>query len=596
MLLFLIGSTFAPEIAIAQTDVLAVLTATDEPASTPPASTPAASTGLHHPFEAAKPGSPAAVGFVRWVDLSVANPAQPQYGFSAFHAALAYKLTHKVRYADSAAALMAPVPALAKAGVAAGQAPPMAGDSYLHVGQHLKDITFTLAWCGDRFSEQQTADLHEICEQSIANVWNPQPETATWYGKTIGWSGWSQNNPGNNYHYSFLTATACWAIYSGNQKWLDYLRKDRFPKLVDYMQSLPGGGSREGTGYGASHRGLFELYAIWRDSTGEDLSAKTSHCRDSLDYWTHAICPGGKYFAPIGDQARVSNAPMFDYHRALLLEGIALNASSDEALHARWSLRAYPRMMQGFNLADDLLANSGKATPPTSLSYNAGGAGHYFARSAWQSNATFLAFICGALTQDHTGQIMGSFDLWSAGGWQAVTNNVRSHSGINQAPEWHNVVRFTDASGKTVPQKYAPVGTVTVTDDGQAWRAVAQIGPIYKTPGLAWTRSAVFERPSLLSISDDCTLPAGTTAVWQLNVGSRPTLEGNVITIDKLRVTVRKPEKPMMTVHNWKDLSSDATDGGWRLEIAGGSQFDVVLECLPTANRRRVDKTATTNQ
>jgi hypothetical protein len=69
-------------------------------------------------------------------------------------------------------------------------------------------------------------------------------------------SGWSINDPGDNYHYSFLRATMYWAVASQNQQWLDFVRLQKAPALTAYFAKLPGGGSLEGTGYGTSERHL----------------------------------------------------------------------------------------------------------------------------------------------------------------------------------------------------------------------------------------------------------------------------------------------------------------------------------------------------
>jgi hypothetical protein len=81
-------------------------------------------------------------------------------------------------------------------------------------------------------------------EQAIGNVWHH--EDATWGGRSSPWSGWSTDNPGNNYYYSFLEATMYWGLVINSSTWLNELRQNRLPPLRDYFAALPGGGSREG--------------------------------------------------------------------------------------------------------------------------------------------------------------------------------------------------------------------------------------------------------------------------------------------------------------------------------------------------------------
>ena len=76
------------------------------------------------------------------------------------------------------------------------------------------------------------------------------------------WSGWSICDPGNNYHFSFLRATMLWAWRASQSlpAGSSFLQTQKFGPLVDYYAQLPGGGSREGTGYGTAQKNLFENY------------------------------------------------------------------------------------------------------------------------------------------------------------------------------------------------------------------------------------------------------------------------------------------------------------------------------------------------
>ena len=97
-------------------------------------------------------------------------------------------------------------------------------------------------------------------------------------GRTRG----SVDDPANNYHYSFLQATMFWALASGNSSWMQLLQNTRLPALEAYFAGLDGGGSQEGTGYGLSHRSLFSLYRVWRDSTSADLANANGHLTASI--------------------------------------------------------------------------------------------------------------------------------------------------------------------------------------------------------------------------------------------------------------------------------------------------------------------------
>src|SRR5262245_19037291 len=96
-----------------------------------------------------------------------------------------------------------------------------------------------------------------------------------------------------------------WALASQSRAWITFLQ-GKFGPLIDYYAAMPGGGSREGTGYGTALKSLFENYLYWGSSTGENLAGLTGHTRDTIEFWVHATVPTGDRFAPIGDQSRSS--------------------------------------------------------------------------------------------------------------------------------------------------------------------------------------------------------------------------------------------------------------------------------------------------
>ena len=114
----------------------------------------------------------------------------------------------------------------------------------------LRDVALVYDWCSPLLTAQQRTRWEAYADQAVWNVWNYA--NASWGGNPFPWSGWSVDNPGNNYHYSFLEATMYWAFAADRQTWIDFLTDVKFPAVVAYFQGLPGGGSREGTGYGVS--------------------------------------------------------------------------------------------------------------------------------------------------------------------------------------------------------------------------------------------------------------------------------------------------------------------------------------------------------
>ena len=330
----------------------------------------------------------------------------------------------------------------AETAIAEGRAPEIAGDSYLEVGPRIAALSMTLDSCKAQIDDAQRKRWSAFAEQAVWNVWHHL--RAHWGERPRPWTGWSVDNPGNNYYYSFVEATLYWALASGNNDWMRVLHAEKMPPLQGYFAKLPGGGSLEGTGYGAAHMRLFALYRLWRDATGDDIANASPHVDDSIAYWVHATVPTLDRFAPIGDQSRNSVPEIYDYHRRLVLEARALSKDPQTQTLASWWLHriSMAQMSSGFNTLHDLLpAGDAKAPTPDALFHHAQGTGHLFARSGWDKDAMWLAFVAGPYNESHAHQEQGGFTLF-ARDWLTVTENIWSHSGIQQGTETHNVLRF----------------------------------------------------------------------------------------------------------------------------------------------------------
>lgn len=577
------GAADAPETTpspVDKTDAPAP-TAAAAPGGTSPAITPGADLLKIDPATVDR-RSPAFGRFRSWVDSAVSG--SPGYAFSASDAALMALSGGGDKYCKLAIRMVEQEVSEAEGAIASGGRPAISGDSYLEVGPRIADLALTLHACRAGIDPSQQQRWSALAEQAIWNVWNPA--RAQWGGRTHAWSGWSIDNPGNNYYFSFIEATMYWALVSGSPTWMEELRQRRLPPLKAYYAGLPGGGSREGTGYGAAQMRLFGLYRLWKDSTGEDLAAASTHARDSIPYWVHATVPTMDRFAPIGDQARSSVPELFDYHRRLVLEARQLTTDADALALSSWWLRniSVPRMGQGFNSRYDLLAAGESDDAPKALVYHAEGAGHLFARTDWGKDAMWMSFVAGPYNESHAHQDQGSFTLF-ARDWLAVTENIWTHSGIQQGTPVHNVVRF-ERSNPDAQQCAAPRGdvvvhqcestrsrskvTVTPRPDGGV-TAVADLTPVYRdNPALqSWQRRIDFGGRKLV-VRDDFRLGTGTRAIFQVNVPERPVIQGNEATAGRLRVRVLEPATATLSVHAWSDDDPQEFRRGWRLDVAGG--------------------------
>lgn len=526
--------------------------------------------------------------FRAWVNSAVEGA--PGYAFNAGDAALMFRLNGNQKYCDLAVRMVEGQVADAETSIAAGERPAISGDSYLEVGPRIADLALTLDSCAASIPPPQRARWSAYAEQAVWNVWHHRD--ARWGGRPHPWTGWSTDNPGNNYYYSFLEATMYWALVSGSQKWIADLQERRLPPLQDYFSRLEGGGSSEGTGYGTAHMRLFSLYRLWRDSTGQDLATANTHARDSILYWIHATVPTLDRFAPIGDQARNSVPELYDYQRRLMLEARQLTRDPAALDASAWWLGAIsvPRMSNGFNSRYDLLEPGTGGHPPSALSYHAAGAGHLFARTGWDKDALWMAFVAGPYNESHAHQDQGSFTLF-AHDWLAVSENIWSHSGIQQGTEVHNVVRF-ERSNRNASQCASPAGDVVVHQcespqsrstltftpgaDG-AFSAVADLTPAYRgNPALgSWQRRLDFSARKLV-VRDQFRLGAGTRAIFQLNVPVQPKVEGLEVTAGRLKLRVLEPANAVISIHDWRLQDSNEFRKGFRVDVSGGDSTYVV--------------------
>ncbi len=514
--------------------------------------------------------------FKNFVDNAVAG--NPGYGFSAIDAAYMYKLTGQTQYATLAVQTVEAQVAAAEAVISSGDRPEISGDSYLEVGPMIEELALTYDWCANQVSSAQRTRWSQYAEQAVWNVWHH--EQAQWGNQSFPWSGWGVDDPANNYHYSFLRATMYWGLASNNPTWLNLLQNEKWPEQLAYTATIPGGGSEEGTAYGLSHRTLFQLYRVWHDSRGTDIANQNAHVNDSIAWWIHATVPTRDRVAAIGDQARVSEPVIYDYHRHLMLEARALSNDATARANAAWWLHniSDQDMESGFNYRHNLMSAGPAGTPPVSLVYHASGTGQLFARTGWDTGAMWLNFTAGPYMQSHAHQDQGSFTLFE-GDWLAVTENIWTHSGIQQGTDTHNVLRFENG-GQIVAQHPGTVSTMSVTPgSGGNVHAVADLTPAYAGDSAigSWQRTIDFANRKLI-VSDAFTLGSGTTATFQVNTPVQPIISGLSATAGALKIRVLSPANATLSAVDWTTRSSndETFHSGWRLDVSGGSSAYVV--------------------
>jgi hypothetical protein len=190
----------------------------------------------------------------------------------------------------------------------------------------------------------------------------------------------------------------------------------------------------------------------------------------------------------------------------------------------------------------------------------------------------WLAFSAGPYVQSHAHQDQGAFTLFQDD-WLAATENMWTHSGIQQGTDTNNVVRF-DHNGTTVPQREGTTSTMTVTPGaGGSVHAVANLTPAYDgSPSVAsWQRTIDFADRKL-TVSDSFALGAGTTATFQVNTPVHPVINGLTATAGALKIRVISPANATLTALDWTTQSdaNETFNSGWRLDVHGGTTGYVV--------------------
>jgi hypothetical protein len=498
------------------------------------------------------------------------------YAYESWYSALMGQLTDDPKYCADAIQRVDEWVTGEEAKIAGGENADVAGDSYLEVGPIIGGAMITFDWCYDTLTADQKTRWIAYANQAVWNVWHPSE--AQWNGTVHDWSGWSIDNPSNNYYYSFLKATVLTGLATKGENpdadgWIDKFRTEKIGnQLVPTFHSdLEGGGSREGTGYGVAMKGLFWLYDIWEASTTERIADLTTHTRSSLAYLMHETVPTLDRVAPIGDHARDSTAALFDYHREYGAALAWLYRTDDLAKPMRTWLddNSVPEMSQGFEYVFDFMYRDPEgAKDPLSVlatTYFGSGTGHLFARSSWDTNATWIGFSMGPYTESHAHHDQLSFLLYKDS-WLAYDGNVETHSGIFQGETAHNLVRM-EKGGNVLSQHEGHSSTVlALADSAEFLYAAGDATAVYDGEGVNLVqREIVYLKPDILVVYDRVDAGSGATHVWQLNSPVVPSPSGSSATLGGLVLHAVKPSGATFSVVDLPDEDPDF-QGGHRLD------------------------------
>jgi len=505
----------------------------------------------------------------------------PPYGYAPKMSLMAYRATGNPVYLNDAITRVDAFVTQFENAIAAGEYPDVAGDSYLEVGWYIDNLALTYDQAYEQLTPEQRQRWAAIADQAIFNVWHPAD--ASWGGQSFPWTGWSICDPGNNYHFSFLRATMTWALASQNSEMIAFLQTQKFPPLLDYYAALPGGGTREGTGYGSAIGNMLGNFITWKTATGEDLASVIPHTRETIDYWVHATVPTRDRFAPIADLSRESIPNLYDYQENLVHQAVVLSAGTPEARRGTWWLQnnSVNGVANVFNIAGDLLPYPDQPETPTALMYHSPGAGVVFARTSWETDATWMAFVAGKYDQSHAHHDQGSFTFFK-NDWLSVTSNIWSNSGLHLEDEAHNVIRFERADGSVIEQNPSDEveSSMTPTVDGSTTTVVAELKNAYSAHANLiqdWTRTLVLSEGNL-RVTDTCTVAQGVQPVFQVQVPVVPVVQiDGSIEAGNLRIFSMQPVTVAIVATNAAEFSK-----GYRVELRSteGCSFDVELQAF----------------
>jgi len=250
--------------------------------------------------------------------------------------------------------------------------------------------------------------------------------------------------------------------------------------------------------------------------------------------------PTQDFLTATGDQARDSSVALFDYHREYLLSLISLFPQERMSSMAKLVLdgSSQPQMTYGFELFADYLYQPPAALPSALLAdlsptYWGSGTGQLLMRSAWgDRTAAFSSLACGPFTESHAHRDQGAFQIYR-GEWLAPTNNIYTHSGIDQQEELNNLVRIR-LNGSTVRQVVgAPQCNLAALADNDTYTyALAKVTPVYNGHAAVSKveREYLFIKPATFIVFDRVASSTGSSRIWTLNLPHAPVVQGDHLT------------------------------------------------------------------
>jgi hypothetical protein len=533
--------------------------------------------------------------YTDFYNSDIANGSGEPWNF-----ALMYMITHNASYATTA---IDKVKAMISDGMGVERQ-----DYFLQGHYFVRNAAIVYDWLYDLMSASERAQIVNYMNQVVSESTNPQTNPCRYS------SGWSQNNPRDNYYYRHVLSAALLAIatYGENPGTVTYqdctASGGTHPLVltyngVDYTdplqfvyaklddQAVPwivgresGGGWREGTNYGrASKILMLEIFQVLRDGGGRNYFNEIGFPRQAADFFFYELQPGNLYHYTPGDAPRdpLERANDSDLHLLrLLVDG---EEGTTESQYAQFWINSYAglasdKVKKAFNF---FLAKQGYPTRDyrldLPLSYYSPGSGYVNSRSDWTANAVSVNFTSTARVAEHTHKNQNEFAIFR-GDWQTVSGNTYSNSGLNQDTQIHNTIlvnhdgqHFGEGTGDIIKYEAKPEYTYAVGDASDAYYSNASgWGGGYNKMTTVFQRELVHLQPDVIVVYDRVTPTAAYAdkdVTYLLNSKNKAAINGREVTLANgggklFQLTVMPAGAAISNVS-----ASDGSASWWRVEV-----------------------------
>lgn len=476
----------------------------------------------------------------------------------------------------------------------------ISGDVYYDFRSWIPIVTIGLDWC---YNGLTGAERHQTASWLMDRADAVWPETNP---ARVG--AWAVTDVRNNYYWGFMmTGPAALAAAGDDTGRGTISGSDRATyhqrlalshwanvALPYFASDGAGGAGSEGTGYDIS--GRIAQFVDAFQTAGQGVS--TPWLAQTMQWHLQTTMTGGRYYAPLGDQARVSTAPMYIYNRENMLTVLAV-ANAGSTLNAQaqsWLalIGQVPYALDDPNLVNELLYYDPSAPSVADFSglpksYLAPGAGDFIYRQSWTDpNATTLVFESGPLGESHTSDDANGLMIWKGSFWISANANISSHSGIEQATaNYNNLTVGGNGQHNGVGANGGQIVGTQVSDALVVVRGQAKDAYGYP-PGTGnglrpvsdYLRTVAYlPQQDVFVIVDRATVVDPTQAkVWRWHVSGVPVIVGNTFTLSNAAAGNARCVGSVL-------LPSDAVLGtqAFNLGIAGAVSSYAVTVTLPTA-------------